>query len=198
MLKRKYFWLTGMILLVFSLPVPADAFTIDSTCSYIGFTVQHLGISKLLVRFNSFQGRIDLHHDDIQKSKFSITIKTNSLDSGNRQRDKKLLGKDFFNAKTYPEITCNSTRIESRGDEIIVFGELCIRGVAKEIEFEIPLEMIHVITDPDGKQRFGLALENAIRLNRRDFGMTSVETLENGRMIYDNIFKASFFIQGVK
>jgi polyisoprenoid-binding protein YceI len=198
MMTLKFKWIFSFLLFATCLQARETTFIIDNSCSFIGFTVKHMGISRLLVRFSTFEGTIDLVSDDITKSQVAINIKANSLNSGEEQRDRMLMGDSFFATNKNPEITFISTRIESRGDEMLLYGDLTIRGISKEIEIEIPLEMIHVITDPDGKQRFGLAMENAFRINRRDFGMTSIDTLDNGRLVIDNILHTTIFIEAVK
>lgn len=175
-----------------------ETYEIDNDYSYIGMSARHMAISKLNMRFNKFSGYIKLDNANIINSSGKITIEVKSLDTGNKQLDALLTSEKFLNANTYPHITFVTTGMKTNGDELMVHGQLTICGVARDLQFDVPLELIHNTIDNEGKTRLGLAIESAFRINRQDFGIKNSETLKSGRLIFDNIFKVDFYFEGVK
>ena len=59
---------------------------IEPSHSEVGFTVRHLGLSKVRGRFNSFSGTVTVADDQLSSS-VSATIDMSSIDTNNAQRD---------------------------------------------------------------------------------------------------------------
>ncbi|MCW3031276.1 MAG: polyisoprenoid-binding protein, partial [Solirubrobacterales bacterium] len=74
---------------------------------------------------------------------------------------------DFFDTERYPEIGFTSNAVRREGDELIVDGELTIKGNAH------PVEARGTITDPHetlgGAVKIGLTLDTVI--DRTRFGL---------------------------
>ena len=75
----------------------AGIWSIEPAHSEVGFTVRHLGLSKVRGRFNSFSGTIQIA-DERLFSSVEATIDLASVDTNNEQRDGHLRSADFFNA----------------------------------------------------------------------------------------------------
>src|SRR5438445_11716893 len=84
----------------------ADDYKIDGVHSSVSFKVGHLGISWIHGRFNQVSGEFTV---DGNNSSFGLTIKADSVDTGNSKRDGHLKSPDFFNVKQFPLITFKST-----------------------------------------------------------------------------------------
>jgi polyisoprenoid-binding protein YceI len=85
-------------------PVPTGNYKVDAAHSGAFFEVGHLGgVSRFMGRFNDITG--DLVVDAPEKSKISVTIKTDSIDSNHEGLDKHLKSPDFFNAVQFPTMT---------------------------------------------------------------------------------------------
>ena len=84
-----------------------------------------------------------------------------SIDTNEPKRDEHLRSADFFDAATHPKITFRSTRIEQKGSEVSITGDLAIRGTTKPVlllgEFTEPVQ------DPWGNSRAGLAVSALAR-----------------------------------
>ncbi|ETX06135.1 YceI family protein [Candidatus Entotheonella palauensis] len=160
----------------------ADTYVVDRSHTTVGFTVRHLVINKVRGKFNEFSGTIVYDEKDITKSSLQGTIKTVSIDTDHEKRDKHLRSPDFFDAAGHPEITFKSKRVEKEGDDLVLVGDLTMRGTTKEIR--IPFEITGKIKDPWGKMRIGF--EATLRIDRQEFGISYSKTMDNGGLIVGN------------
>lgn len=98
--------------------------TIEPAQSEVGFTVRHLGMSKVRGRFNTFSGSVTIG-DSLEASSVVAEIDLSSVDTNNADRDGHLRSADFFNAETNPKMSFESTAIR----ENMLAGNLTINGV---------------------------------------------------------------------
>ena len=174
--------------------IAADTYSFDVSHSSIGFSVRHLGLSKVRGNFTEFSGSINYDPQDITTSSVKVTIKTASIDTDNEDRDNHLRGADFFNADSLPEITFVSEKIVKTDDGFVAHGTLTMKGVAKKIE--LPFTMAGPITGMYGEQR--IAVEAATKLDRQDYGITWSKTLDAGGLVVGNEVSISLEIEAVK
>jgi polyisoprenoid-binding protein YceI len=145
----------------------ADNYTIDPVHSSVTFKIGHLGISSIYGRFGDVAGGFTLDADDAGKSLFGLSIKTESIDTNNADRDKHLRGPDFFNVKQFPTISFKSTSVKAIKDGYEVTGDLTLHGETKPVTFK--LMGGKKAEFPKGTQRTGFTTELTIK--RSDFGM---------------------------
>jgi polyisoprenoid-binding protein YceI len=150
--------------------------TIDAAHSEIGFTVRHLGVSKVRGRFNTFSGSATIG-DMLADSSLSATIDLSSVDTNNEQRDGHLRGTDFFDIESNPRMVFRSTSIDDSAR--VISGELTINGVTKEIELEAALHGVAV--DAYGTTRAGISASTQIK--RSDFGIDFNVPLDAGGVL---------------
>jgi polyisoprenoid-binding protein YceI len=135
--------------------------------SGITFRISHLGLCWIQGRFGSYTGNFSIDPNDPSKCSFSLTIKVDSVDTNNGQRDTHLRSPDFFNAKQFPAILFRSTAVKAIKDGYEVTGELTMHGVAKPVTFTLvgggKAEF------PRGMQRTGFTTE--VVINRSEFGV---------------------------
>jgi len=148
----------------------ADRFAVEPAHTGVGFRVSHLGLSWTLGRFNEVSGDFTIDTADPSKSSFNLTIKVDSIDTGNKQRDAHLRAPDFFDDKQFPLITFKSTAVKKTADGFEVTGDMTMHGVTKSIAF--PLKGGRVAEFPKGTQRTGYSTE--LTLKRTDFGMKNM------------------------
>jgi polyisoprenoid-binding protein YceI len=88
-----------------------------------------------------------------------------------------LLTPDFFDAERTPAIAFTSTEISRSGEEVVIDGDLEIKGVSR------PVELTGTISDPIedayGRERIGLKLQTTI--DRTAFGLNWNLPLPNGK-----------------
>jgi polyisoprenoid-binding protein YceI len=143
---------------------------IDKTHSEIGFKVKHLMISTVKGNFGTFS--CDIQED----GSVVVSINTNSINTGNADRDNHLKSADFFNSEEKPTITFAGKMSE---DMTTVTGSVTIKGITKEIELNAEYNGMNV--DPWGNTKHGWEITGII--NRNDFGLTWNAPLETGGVL---------------
>jgi polyisoprenoid-binding protein YceI len=168
-------------------------FAIDKAHSEATFQVRHL-ITKVRGRFSDFEGTIQFDESKPEESSVTFTIKTDSIDTSEPDRDKHLRSGDFFSVDEHPTMTFTSTRVRPvSSNQFEVTGPLTIRGSKKEIT--IPVTYLGTAKDPWGKERAGFEAE--VTINRKDFGLSWNAALEAGGFLVGDDVKISLSIQAV-
>ena len=168
-------------------------YALDAAHSTVEFTVRHLMISKVRGRFAAFQGSIELAPGSDVPQRVSVSIDTNSIDTREEQRDNHLRSADFFDARKYPTMTFESTRIEGDSGDFRVTGNLTLHGVTKEVTLKGEFE--GRAADPWGGRRVGYTAQTAI--NRKDFGLSWNQALETGGVMVSDEVRIELNVQAV-
>ena len=127
--------LAGLLCFGLGTAVKADDYTIDAVHSGVSFQILHLGLSNVHGRFNDFGGSFTIDTSDPSRSAFSLSIKTDSVDTNNTGRDGHLKSPDFFNVKQFPTIGFKSTSVKPIDGGYEVTGDLTIHGATKSGHF---------------------------------------------------------------
>jgi polyisoprenoid-binding protein YceI len=151
---------------------------IEPAHTEIGFTVRHLGLSKVRGRFNSFSGSVQVG-DPIDASVIEAEIDLASVDTNNEQRDEHLRSTDFFDTQTHPKMTFVSTRIVDNGGTGSIDGHLTINGFTRAVELDA--EFFGVGIDPFDITRAGFSASTVI--SRKDFGIDFNVPLDAGKVL---------------
>lgn len=171
----------ALALSLFSAPAFAQAteWAVDAAHAHVGFTVPHMVISEVEGEFKKFSGKVALDEKDLTKSTVEFTIDVASVDTDNADRDKHLVGPDFFDAAKYPQIVFKSSKIKKAGKGYKVTGALTIHGVTKEVTLDVTLS--EAITNPWGKQVRGVKVSG--KLSREAFGVSWNKALDKGGVV---------------
>ncbi|MBI2678290.1 MAG: YceI family protein [Candidatus Koribacter versatilis] len=172
----------------------ADEYKIDQAHSQVGFTTKHLMISNVNGRFTDFAGTITYDPKGVTKSAVNVSIKTPSITTDNAGRDEDLRNSEFMDVAKFPEMTFASKKVEKRGSQLVLIGDLTIKGVTKQVE--IPFELNGPITDPWGNTR--IAAEGSTTINRRDYGVTYNRMMKDGAAVVADKVKITLNVEGVK
>lgn len=156
----------------------ADAYRLDTSHTRVGFAVRHMVISKVRGEFKQYDATLLFDASDVTKSSLQGTIQVASIDTGHEKRDNHLRGSDFFHAEEHPIITFKSKRIDKKGEQYVMIGDLTIRGVTKEIE--LPFAVTEPITHRN-QTRFGFAAE--LEINRKDYGVSYNNMTDSGGLV---------------
>jgi len=170
-------------------------YKLDAAHSRIGFVARHAMVTKVRGAFNDFEGEGFLDGTNPANSTAKVTIKTESIDTRNGQRDGHLRTNDFLDVPSYPEITFVSTaarRLDESTFELT--GDLTIKDVTKSVA--IPLEFQGAATDPFGNQRVGF--EGSVAISRSDYGITWNAALETGGVLVSDKIVLEFEVSAVK
>ena len=148
---------------------------IDTTHSEVSFSIRHLMISKVKGVFESFSGTFITTENPLETS-VTASVDVASVNTKQADRDNHLRQGDFFAADSYPTIDFVSTGIRQHGDDVVVDGELSMRGVTKPVSFD--LEFGGFSQDLYGNYKFGAEATTVVK--RSDFGLSFNAPLETG------------------
>jgi polyisoprenoid-binding protein YceI len=169
---------------------------LDPTHSLVQFKVKHLMITNTTGTFSKYDVSAETEGEDFAKAKISFTADTDSVDTGNEQRDTHLKSADFFESAKYPQLKFVATKYESVDNDgsYELYGDLTIRDVTKSVKFDV--EFGGVIKDPWGNTRAGFAISG--KINRKDFGLVWNATTEAGGFVVGEDVKVHVEIELIK
>ncbi len=170
----------------------AGTWDIDPVHSDVSFTVRHMMVSKVRGRFSSFSGEITTGAD-VTASTVTASIDATSIDTNNEQRDGHIKSADFFDVENHPTWTFTSTGVRVDGDDIIVDGDLSIKGVSKNVP--LTLEVNGFGPDAWGGTRVGFS--GLAQINRSDFGVDISMPLDGGGVVVSEKVQIALEIEGV-
>jgi polyisoprenoid-binding protein YceI len=174
--------------------IPTGTWTVDPAHSKVGFGVKHMGIATVRGEFTDFEGSLEIG-EDLSSAKVYGTVKAQSVDTNEPQRDDHLRSPDFFDAAQFPEIRFESTSIEALDDEEFrITGQLTIHGVTNEVVLHAEVQGTDV--DPWGNERVGLEVTG--QLSRGDYGMKFNQALGSGNVLVGDKVKLALDISAVK
>ncbi len=154
-------------------------YVVDPDHSTLGFSIDHMVVSKTRGQFLDYTGFIDMDPDAKVVKTIEATIKTASINTNHQKRDTHLKSPDFFDVEKYPTMTYTLKSYQKTGDRYTAIGDLTLHGVTKEIT--LVGDFNGVSKDPWGNVRAGFTAEGTI--NRKDFGINWNKTLDNGGLI---------------
>jgi polyisoprenoid-binding protein YceI len=170
--------------------LPAGTWSIDSAHSSVEFQVKHLGIATVKGRAPVVRGTIE----GGEASSIEGTVDVTSFTTFDETRDGHLQSPDFFDAERYPELRFESTDVEARGEELLVIGELTMKGVTKPVELRGLFVGSGV--DPWGNERIGLDLEGTI--DRNEWGVSWNAPLPGGGFLLPDTVRLTASFSAVK
>ncbi len=168
----------------------SGVYSFDRAHSFIGFKVKHNGLIEVPGFFRDFTGTVNYDAKDVTRSTVEFTAKATSVDTGVAGRDRHLRTADFFDVEKHPDLTFKSTKIEKKGKNWIVSGDLTMRGVTKAISF--PFQIAGWL-DGERGTRMGITAETSV--NRREFGVNYGKTLPGGIAELSDVVKITFQIE---
>jgi polyisoprenoid-binding protein YceI len=170
-------------------------YAIDPAHSRIGFVARHAMITKVRGSFDEFEGSGTFDADHPENSNLQLTIKTNSIDTRNSDRDAHLRSNDFFDMEKYPEITFTSTGVQRVDDTTFdLTGDLTVKDTTKPIT--VRFEYTGSAVDPFGNHRIGL--EGSTTINRKDWGVNWNAMLEAGGLLVSEKVDLEFEVSAIK
>jgi polyisoprenoid-binding protein YceI len=102
-------------------------------------------------------------HFVISTSRFNVSVNSKTIDTDNSTRDNHLRKSEYFDAEKYPLISFVSNKVTNgAGAELFhITGNLTIKGVTKEVEFDFN-------ATASGS---GYLFKGEFDINRRDFNV---------------------------
>jgi polyisoprenoid-binding protein YceI len=167
---------------------------IDALHSTIGFAVKHAMVSTTRGHFAGFSGGATIDAANPEASTAWLEIDATTISTGNQQRDGHLQSPDFWDAENHPKITFKSTSAKLDGDDLVLGGDLVIRGVSQPVE--ITWEFNGVAKDPYGTTKAGF--DGAATINRSDWGISYNAALETGGFLISDKVKLVLEVEADK
>jgi polyisoprenoid-binding protein YceI len=159
---------------------------IDPAHSEINFKVKHLLVSTVTGHFKTFDASIETGKEDFSDAIIKFEADVNNINTKNEQRDTHLKSADFFDSEKHPKMTFVSKSVKKISDyELIVIGDLTIRGVKKEISVDVIFN--GVVSGFGGTEVAGFEVRG--KLNRFDFGLQWNALTEAGGVVVSNEVK---------
>jgi polyisoprenoid-binding protein YceI len=167
--------------------IPAGTWILDPVHSKAAFAVKHSGIATFRGSFKDVTGKLE---DGV----LTGGVKVASVDVPVEQLVGHLQSPDFFDAERSPEITFTSTSIRQDGDQLVLEGDLTMRGVTK------PVTATGSLAGPtqylDGNDR--IAIEVTTVVDRTEFGIDWNAPLPGGGQALGNDVTLTVELQLVK
>jgi polyisoprenoid-binding protein YceI len=157
-------------------------YDVDPEHSNIGFSVDHMVVSKTRGQFMEYTGFIEMDPDAKTVKTIEATIKAPSITTNHPKRDTHLKSPEFFDVEKYPTMTYKMKSYHKNGDGYTAIGDLTLHGVTKEITLVGNFNGVN--KDPWGNTRAGFTAEG--KVNRKDFGVNWNKALDNGGVIVGN------------
>ena len=149
-----------------SLPLAPGHWAVDTNHSSIGFTIRHLGVSKVRGRFTRFEADVVIG-ETLDTTTVTATVDVASIDTANADRDAHVLSPDIIDVATRPTMVFRSTRVAGAGVEYQIDGDLTIGDITRPIVLAVELGGIESF--PGGPRHAGFEATTEIR--RKDFGI---------------------------
>jgi polyisoprenoid-binding protein YceI len=149
-----------------ALPLVPGRWAVDTNHSSIGFTIRHLGVSKVRGRFQRFEADVVIG-ETLDTTSVTATIDLASVDTGNTDRDAHVRSPDLIDVERRPEMRFRSTKVSGAGQEWQVDGELTIGDVTRPLALAVELGGIQEF--PGGPRHAGFEATTEVR--RKDFGI---------------------------
>ena len=153
-------------------------YVLDPIHSSASFAVKHMIVSTFRGRFETFDAKL-------VDGKLTGTVDVGSIVVKDENLAAHLQSTEFFDAERHPELRFESSEIRPDGDEVVVDGELTIKGITKAVEARGTIEGPAVTFGDVNK--VGLSLEAII--DRTEFGLNWNAPLPKGGFALANDVK---------
>ncbi len=149
------------LFLVNLLNLNAQELTQNMDKTVVSFKIKNMGFS-VKGKFKKVSISSNFNSNDLENSFIKSTILVNSIDTGNKKRDKHLINKDFFEVSTYEEIQLTSSKIKKvSANNYQLTAKLTVKNTTKEIV--VPLQVVETGSS--------VTITSSFSINRLDYGV---------------------------
>ena len=149
------------------LPLAPGRWELDTHHSRVGFSIRHLGVSKVRGLFRTVAAELVVGSGP-SDSTLSVVVDVASLDTGNADRDAHVLSDELLDVSLRPTLTFVGHDVLPAGDDWTLRGELTIGDVTRPLELDVEFGGIEAFP-LDGRGHAGFEATGEIR--RKDFGL---------------------------
>ena len=165
---------------------------LDPAHSEVHFSVRHMMISKVRGTFGVKSATLYAPENPLQ-ARVEASVDVTSLDTNDQNRDGHLRSADFFDTENHPTMEFRSTGVRVDDGDLLVDGDLTIRGVTKPVTFDFDFGGFGA--DPYGNYKAGATAKT--KINREDFGLSYNAALETGGVLLGEEVTITLELQAV-
>ena len=144
-------------------------YQLDKMHSYLNFRIDHLGLSKIIGRFNDFQATLDFDPQNPTAMRLTGVVAANSIDINNTDLENTLQESDWLDSERFPQIVFTSESVNvTDANQFAVNGTLSMRGISKPVTLEARFNggADNIIT-----RKYTIGFQANARILRSEFGM---------------------------
>jgi polyisoprenoid-binding protein YceI len=170
--------------------LPAAVWGLDGTHSTASFSIKYM-VSTFRAGFDKLDVKLDTTGD---QPVLTGSVDPTSIAVKDENFHAHLQSPEFFDSERHPAITFESTAWRLDGDQLVVDGNLTIKGDTRPVEARGTFTAPH--EDPWGNTRLGVTLEAIV--DRSHFGLTWNNPLPKGGLALANDVRLHVDLQLVK
>lgn len=149
--------------------VRAGTYTLDRAHAKILWTVSHFGFSEYTGEFTDFDASLTLDPAHPERSRLSVTIDANSVDTHNEALDTHMRGADFLDVANHARATFTSTAVRRTGASTAeVTGNFTLRGVTRPLTLNVTFN--RAADNMQGRYTAGFSATATVK--RSDYGVS--------------------------
>ena len=155
---------------------PAGHYVLDPRHSSLIARVEHMGVSRYTLRFDSLDASFDYNPARPEATRLNASVDPTSLDV-NADYGKQF-AEEFLAVSKFPKATFVATSMQKTGDgQGTMTGDLTLMGVTKPVTFNVTLVGAghEVLPIPFGRHAAGF--EATATIKRSDFGSTFLNNM---------------------
>lgn len=152
---------------------PAGLYKLDPVHASIVFRVNHIGFSNYTSRFAMFDARLQLDPKNPSAAQLTATVDVRSLALNAPPAGflDTLLGKEFFEAAKYPQISFRSTRVEMTApNRARITGDFTMHGVTRAVVLDATLNGGYAGFQLDPQARIGFSAHTSLKRSQFNMG----------------------------
>jgi polyisoprenoid-binding protein YceI len=155
--------------------VAAETYRLEKTHVDLLFSINHAGFTQKHGSFRELDATLQYETQSPEKSQITVTVKTDSLDTGDPARDRDVKGEKFLDVAKYAEMRFVSNKVTPGPNQtLLVEGNLTLHGITRPLTLHATLNKAG--PNPFDK-RTTLGFSASGSLKRSDFGISTYEPL---------------------
>jgi polyisoprenoid-binding protein YceI len=158
--------------------LPTGTWSIDPVWSALGFEVKKIGLVAIKGRALGFSGTI---RGGAEPSIEGV-VDVRTITTFDETRDGHLQSPDFFDSERFPALRFESTSVALRNDELVVEGDLTIKGITRPVE--LTGTYLGEAVDVGGNDRIAVELTGTV--DRTEFDLVWNAPVPGGNLMLPN------------
>jgi polyisoprenoid-binding protein YceI len=160
--------------------IPTGTWQSDPVHSSVGFSVRH-AVGTFRGGFGQFEATLS---DASGEPRLTGRVPVDTVQVKEENLEAHLLSPEFFDKDQAPEIGFESSKVTLEDDNLVVEGELTVKGNSRKVVATGDIN--GPIPGPDGNDRLGIDLATVV--DRHDFGLDwNMDLPDGSKMLGDEV-----------